>query len=371
MRKKSFFTAGVVGKSYIEHRRIILTVSFLTIATFILTLFSALNFFKLNHPLVGMIDGISALLTMGALVYVQKKKRFFAAALTGTLTLFIFLVSFVMINQNDSFGIIWSIFFPIFVISLLGRKLGLLMTLLFYLVVFSMAFQGIDVWEEGKWDITSFLRYTIASITLTYVIYMNEYAMEQAQKELDQKMREVAQNTKSLELLSITDPLTSFYNRRHFEDVFKEMLTHIKREEDAFIFFIYDIDFFKRYNDTYGHKAGDNALIAISKHAKTFFQREGDVLFRIGGEEFAGIVKAEDTQVAMKHIHQFCKEVASLHIIHEKNDASSYLSVSIGAVIINHKEHLDTDYLYKKADDALYEAKSLGRNRVIFAQPPL
>lgn len=371
MNKKNIFTAGIVGKNYIEHRRIILTVTFLAISAIVLTFFSAINFFKFNNPLIGTLDGTSALINLLALIHVYKKKQIFIGALIGGITLFSFFISFVILNHNDSFGLIWTIFFPIFAMSLLGRKIGFVMTALYYTVIFYLTYQGIGIWEDGMWDVTSFLRFSVASVVLTYVIYMNEFAMEKAQIELDRNMQEVAKNTKSLEILSITDSLTSFYNRRHFDEVFRETLKQVKREEDTLIFFIYDLDFFKRFNDTYGHKAGDNALIAISQKAKSFFKREGDILFRIGGEEFAGIIKAEDTNFAIEHMHQFCKEIEALHIVHQKNDASSYLSISVGAVIISHKERLEPDYLYKKADDALYEAKSLGRNRVVFATPPL
>lgn len=366
MTLEKIFTAGLKGKNFIEHRRIILTTTFLIIATFVFTLFAFVNLFQVENRFVALLDAIAALSTLFALINLYRNHAVDIGAIIGSISLLLFFIAFVYINGNTSFGIIWTIFFPIFVITLLGRKLGLELTAFYYAILFYLAYNGIDVWQDGMWDLTSFLRYCVASLVITYIIYMHELSLEKAQEELDAIRQKEIVYTNKLEYLSITDSLTSLYNRRHFDKLFALTLSHAKRKEDTFIFFILDLDNFKRYNDNYGHKAGDDALIQIAYAMKSAFKRESDALFRIGGEEFAGILKVEDIELAKEHLQELVKKIEELHIDHQYNGDYKVLTISLGAVVINQNDSLHEDMLYQKADSALYSAKHQGRNRVVF-----
>jgi len=125
-----------------------------------------------------------------------------------------------------------------------------------------------------------------------------------------------------------------------------------------------DIDFFKQYNDTYGHQAGDTTLKKIAKVLKYAMQRVDDYAFRLGGEEFGLLYKVDDEKSALNVAQKVKDSVEELKIVHNNNSASQYVSISIGVYIIAKDEHASMDEVYAKCDAALYEAKHAGRNQI-------
>ena len=167
-----------------------------------------------------------------------------------------------------------------------------------------------------------------------------------------------------IEELTIKDAMTSLYNRRHFDKEFEKQLKIQKRAKENLIFIILDVDFFKQYNDTYGHHAGDKALISIANTLKTSLNRASDMAFRIGGEEFGILCSNMDEPKALKFANQIKQYVEDIKIIHEKNSTSQYITISLGLIIVEPSCDCSVDDLYKAADTALYDAKDNGRNRV-------
>ena len=170
-------------------------------------------------------------------------------------------------------------------------------------------------------------------------------------------------NTKYIEHLSITDELTQLYNRRFFNIKIEQEINRAKRENNYFSFLIIDVDYFKQYNDTYGHQKGDLALEKVANVLKNKSNRASDFVFRLGGEEFA-IITTLDKQKAIEFANMIKNAIENLQIIHESSSISNYLTISIGLVCQKADEILNSDFIYKEADDNLYEAKRLGRNRV-------
>lgn len=165
-----------------------------------------------------------------------------------------------------------------------------------------------------------------------------------------------------LEQLSKNDPLTGLFNRRAFE----EMFTSIDKQANSFglgILYL-DIDHFKRYNDTYGHNAGDIALQKVAKAIEGSLQRKGDNAFRLGGEEFAAIISAEDEESVIAIAERIRTNVEKLQIEHTGNPNFGHVTVSIGAHFHKHDKDVDIQALLEIADKALYNAKESGRNRV-------
>jgi len=179
-------------------------------------------------------------------------------------------------------------------------------------------------------------------------------------------IRQDISDKKLAEELSITDGLTSLYNRRHFNTVFPNELARAERDNKIIALMIIDVDYFKPYNDNYGHQQGDVALQAVSSVFKQTVRRAGDFTFRIGGEEFAVIVTVDNIDDALKIAEKLRKAVEALQIEHAFNLASAYLTVSIG--IKTHQssgaQSAQEDQIYRQADDALYQAKENGRNQV-------
>ncbi len=168
--------------------------------------------------------------------------------------------------------------------------------------------------------------------------------------------------------LSITDGLTSLYNRRYFNDIAQGIIEQTMRDEEVFAFLLLDIDNFKKYNDTYGHQAGDEVLICVAQSLKSTFKRSDDTIFRLGGEEFGILINSKTIDNVMALAESTRENIESLQIEHKNNLPSEVITASFGIGIISSKYNKDLHYLdslYKNADDALYKAKDNGRNRIV------
>jgi diguanylate cyclase (GGDEF)-like protein len=164
----------------------------------------------------------------------------------------------------------------------------------------------------------------------------------------------------------IHDSLTGLYNRRYYDEIIKKELIRSKRDKVFFTFVILDIDYFKRYNDTYGHQEGDNVLKAVAEVLKKNLNRCGDYCFRLGGEEFGFLFTGKSADESYRFSNMICKEIENLCIPHSKNEASKYLTASFGILNTNiESSSVQEDAIYLAADKALYKAKEDGRNCVV------
>ena len=169
-----------------------------------------------------------------------------------------------------------------------------------------------------------------------------------------------------LHKLSITDQLTGLYNRRYFEEIFNRELQKCKRAKTYINVILFDIDYFKKLNDTYGHDVGDKALKKVSNCLKKYIKRGTDYIFRIGGEEFAIIVTNENLENLINITKILQKELKKLAIINENSTVSKYLTISGGLVSLIPSLEDTIDTIMKKADERLYEAKEKGRDRFVY-----
>ncbi len=179
-------------------------------------------------------------------------------------------------------------------------------------------------------------------------------------------IRQDITDKKRIEELSITDGLTNIYNRRYFNEIFPKLIASAKRNDNLLCFMLMDIDHFKQYNDNYGHQAGDSVLIEVAKALKESLLRADDYCFRLGGEEFGVIFKAKSKEDGVTFADKIKENIENLHIVHEKNSASPFVTSSAGLVFVDMSDKVESDYLYKQADDLLYIAKENGRNRVVW-----
>ncbi|WP_373035815.1 PAS domain S-box protein [Sulfurimonas sp.] len=178
-------------------------------------------------------------------------------------------------------------------------------------------------------------------------------------------IREDITDKKRIEELSITDELTSLYNRRYFNDVFEKELNRAKRKNTSISLLMLDVDYFKLYNDTYGHQDGDNVLSKIGGILNDFSKRAGDFAFRLGGEEFGILFHEDSFEEADQFANNLLKAVEKLKIPHDKSLTSKFVTVSIGLVHRDVDKATILEDVYKQVDDNLYKAKELGRNRVV------
>lgn len=167
-----------------------------------------------------------------------------------------------------------------------------------------------------------------------------------------------------IEKLTITDAMTSLYNRRYFDLIFDNLLKSQKRTAQTLVFIMLDIDCFKQYNDTYGHQAGDEALKAVARCLNSSLKRDGDLAFRLGGEEFGVLCSGLDDSQAFDFANSIRKRVEEENIEHKRNLASQYVTISIGLVVVESAFVNSVNDIYRYADQALYKAKENGRNQV-------
>ena len=169
-------------------------------------------------------------------------------------------------------------------------------------------------------------------------------------------------NTELVKLKN-TDPLTGLNNRRVFEDKLAYAINVHKRLGQPVSLMILDIDFFKNYNDTLGHPAGDECLINISKLLKERLQRRSDVLARIGGEEFAVVLPGTNLEQCLTLAQSLILTVQQGAIPHPDSSIAEIVTISIGVACSEQLSECSSFNLYRGADEALYRAKELGRNR--------
>ena len=170
---------------------------------------------------------------------------------------------------------------------------------------------------------------------------------------------------KELERLAAVDGLTQIANRRRFDEYLNREWKREKRDKKWLSLILCDIDVFKLYNDHYGHLSGDDCLKAVAQSIETNVKRPADLVARYGGEEFAVILPDTDAEGAL-HVAETIREgVKNLNISHEKSSVCSYVTLSLGvSSVVPNSESLP-EVLVKSADDALYEAKKNGRDRVV------
>lgn len=173
---------------------------------------------------------------------------------------------------------------------------------------------------------------------------------------------------KSLEILSITDKLTGLYNRRHFDEVIKKEIAIAKRQNSELAMAVIDIDYFKKYNDHYGHPAGDKVLALVAQTLGSFMKRPNDYLFRLGGEEFGIVFNSIDQMRSQLFLEKIRAGIEDLQIAHQKSQVSEYITISMGAYFAQASELTSAKEIYHQADEALYKAK-LKRNSVVIQNP--
>lgn len=361
MIKEAFFrflTGNTVPTELSTLRTTVMANAFLTIGVFTFSFFSYINLALFNSLFIGMLDGAAAVICLAALIDFRLHRNLERSVWIGAGNFFLFFLVFAYTNQNNDFGLIWTIFFPIFVITLMGHKQGLWVTSVFYLLLFVMAFLHIGEWDHGTWNLRAYLRFVVASTVLTYVVYVYESALHRSQIILTQTREKEERYLKELEKLSTTDPLTGLSNRRLMDKILEHHFIEAKHSFNPFTLILFDIDDFKRINDTYGHNTGDEVLVAIADLARLSL-RKTDYIARWGGEEFLILLaqaSVDDAVVLSEKIRQRI----------EKLQFPMKVTCSFG--ISGCDPSFNIYDLIDHADTALYDAKKSGKNKIVTFQ---
>lgn len=176
---------------------------------------------------------------------------------------------------------------------------------------------------------------------------------------------EIRSKTRSLEEQAVRDGLTGLFNRRRFDETLQNEWERHRRDGNSLSLIMADVDFFKLYNDSYGHQEGDDCLRLVAQACGKNVHRPGDLPFRYGGEEFALILADTDLNGAIGVAESIRKGVEELNLINEDSPIGGLVTMSFGVAVSGPDGEISRDYLIRLADQALYRAKKAGRNRVI------
>ncbi|MDM8533759.1 diguanylate cyclase [Clostridiaceae bacterium HSG29] len=183
-------------------------------------------------------------------------------------------------------------------------------------------------------------------------------------EELEDELEYLSKEKTNVEIDVNIDALTNIPNRRMFNQILNEEWFREMRNYDHLSVFMMDIDYFKQYNDKYGHVAGDECLKKVAKIIDESFNRVGDFVARYGGEEFVAIIPSFEYDDAKIMAEKVRKSIREAEIPHEDSKISNFLTISIGVASIVPSAKYSPTFLVEEADSALYLAKKSGRNIV-------
>jgi len=183
-------------------------------------------------------------------------------------------------------------------------------------------------------------------------------------QKVKERTSELASVNKELKKLAITDSLTGLANVRKFRSFLDYEWPKLFREQGFLSIILLDIDYFKLYNDTFGHQAGDDCLKQVAIALKASVHRSADLVARYGGEEFIVLLTHTDIHGAVVVAENIRKELGSLKLIHSASLCSKYVTVSLGVACVKPSIAGNSTTLIKAADEALYLSKEKGRDRV-------
>jgi len=204
-----------------------------------------------------------------------------------------------------------------------------------------------------------------------YAVLLEEYRrllkqLRRATRVADRTTINLHENNQNLTSKAHYDALTGIYNRHYLEDNLHRAINAAARAGSYLSVLMMDVDFFKKYNDTYGHHAGDECLKSIAEAIKESLSRPDDFAARYGGEEFVAILPNTNETGARHVAERILSNVRGRSIPHEKNEAADCVTVSIGATTCAaFCEQKAMDFI-KRADEALYRSKRNGRNQYTY-----
>ena len=239
----------------------------------------------------------------------------------------------------------WQLLFPIVAFMLVGSRSGV-----YWCIAALSGMVTVLLLRWPDYAPLSIFIFAIAHITTSFVLYVFT--------------RHNEANIRTISRLSHTDPLTNTYNRQLFNELSVNEFNRARRAEEPLAVYMIDIDHFKKYNDRYGHLAGDQALSKVAEIIRGSARRASDLVFRYGGEEFCVLSSGTTIHDARVLADNIIDGIRDLRIEHEDGE-NGRLTVSIGLCYHGELKGLNAELLLKRADDALYTAKTEGRNCLV------
>jgi len=191
-----------------------------------------------------------------------------------------------------------------------------------------------------------------------------QYKKSQMVSSLSESNQQLQNANEKLETLTLEDALTGLHNRRYLEMQLEQQWLHAPQSQTSLTLMVIDIDYFKLYNDTYGHAEGDVCLTQVAQILASCLQRSTDVVARIGGEEFVILLPDVKKDEALSLAEQILLRLNEAQIRHATSPLDDNVTVSIGIASVMPGGDATALALFKAADKALYKAKAKGRNQI-------
>lgn len=262
-----------------------------------------------------------------------------------------------------------SLYLTYFLVMLIGAFAPSLTQMIGLSVILCAAYGALlylDSIETGSLSEGRLLGITVLLIMAVFYGATTETVRRERQKKVGllEQIHTLKRIEAELQTQSGQDWLTGLANRRRFDEMFLQEWSRARRDETSLGVLMIDIDDFKRYNDTYGHQAGDTCLQQVAKAIRGVVHRPGDLPARYGGEEFVVVLPQTDAAGAALVAEKMRAAVEALRLQHVNSRASDRVTISAGAAALVPPEKSEPAVLIAAADQALYQAKREGRNRV-------
>lgn len=264
------------------------------------------------------------------------------------------LIAFILNNQNESFGLVWAILYPPLIIMTLGHKKGIKLASGLYIVLVIILFNGMGQWQNGAWDMTGLIRFSLSYIVMAYMSYVLAVGNKLSYGELKKAHQENIKENEKVKKLATIDSVTGVFNRGYLKkNIEKLPLEELVNQKTNMVFFIVQINWFQNYVDFYGYEKGDELLKKISQIIQQQMLAVNGDVFRVTGSQFSGLVLSKDITKTLCLINEIQERVQQAGF---KNaiDCSETVNVSIGITIFSDFANLDFNYIYQKTDEALY-----------------
>jgi len=310
-----------------------------------------------GNYILGILQGASGLILLGLDILVMYKRKYLMMAswifVVLTAGFILYAAAFIDLHITNIIWIVAPYFLAMF---LLGLHNGTIVS-----AVYAYAILLLLVFRYGSGPdalpVINLIDIGMANVFAFIFAAYYEKARSDNEKEMLRKNHEI-------EMMSNHDGLTGVFNRRYFDLLLNNEFHRSKREQQPLSLVIGDIDFFKNYNDTFGHLQGDTCLVEVADAINSAITRATDTVMRYGGEEFAVLLPNTNAKGAKVVAERIQKEMASKAIRHPLSSVSGVVTLSLGiAVTLQEDDHEPSD-LVKRADKALYMSKSEGRNMI-------
>ena len=323
-----------------------------------------------THCLLGLLNGAVCLLFLYFFSHFTKLKPFFAYA--AMFAVFWAVVSTTWLTmsvhtealRHQAMMIICMIYVLGFLLT--GVKPG-------YVFITGIVAAGVSflvlISTLVKFDAIVMGRVMFGSCLLGFIISRMIYARERIiflnirRAKISEKIHRI--HTSELLHLSQNDELTKISNRRNFDEMMDTYYEQSRQDETPLSILFIDVDFFKKYNDCYGHQKGDDVISSIAKSIKNAI-RHMDFVARYGGEEFVVLLPETDAHGAYAVASNIYRAIERLEIPHEMSEVSPFVTISLGITVFKGEVDLSKVELLGIADQALYRAKQLGRNQIYY-----